>query len=83
MQTKMQSETGWVSVTEIMQIGAGNFVVQNPEYLPYLSKLNQISNIKEIDIPIQEVTGPDKTVDIVVEIFNNVNSGGRNSAKVI
>jgi len=39
MQTKMQSETGMGKVvTEIMQIGAGNFVVQNPEYLPYLLK---------------------------------------------
>ncbi|NMA18723.1 MAG: DUF262 domain-containing protein [Clostridiaceae bacterium] len=81
MQTKMQSETGWVSVTEIMQKGAGNFVEQNPEYLSYLTKLNQISNIKEIDIPIQEVTGSDKTVDIVVEIFNNVNSGGTKLSK--
>lgn len=80
-QTKMQSEPGWVSVTEIMKEDAGNFVERNPEYLPHLSKLNRISNIKNVDIPIQEVSGSDKTVDVVVEIFNNINSGGTKLSK--
>lgn len=73
---KMDNDPSWVNVTELMQTEAGNYVEQRPELLKYLSKLNAISNILKIDLPIQIVSGEDKTVDVVVDIFNNVNSGG-------
>ena len=46
-----------------------------------LNKLNRIDNIKNIDLYIHEVSGDDKTVDVVVDIFNNVNSGGTKLSK--
>jgi hypothetical protein len=42
----------------------------------YVDRLNDVCTIKEVDLHIEEVTGEDKTVDVVVDIFNMVNSGG-------
>jgi len=47
----------------------------------YINRLNNIENIKNIDLHIEEVTGEEKTVDIVVDIFNQVNSGGTKLSK--
>ena len=35
----------------------------------------------DIDLHIEEVTGQDKTLDVVVDIFNQVNSGGTKLSK--
>ena len=40
------------------------------------SRLNKLLGISQIDLHIEEVTGKDKALDEVVEIFNQVNSGG-------
>ena len=37
--------------------------------------------MKSIDLHIEKVTGQDKTLDVVVEIFNTVNSGGTKLSK--
>jgi hypothetical protein len=43
--------------------------------------LNDFDGIKDIDLHIEEVTGSDKTVDLVVDIFNRLNSGGAKLSK--
>ncbi|HCO49607.1 MAG TPA: hypothetical protein DIT55_09385, partial [Spirochaetaceae bacterium] len=43
--------------------------------------LTQLLGITDIDLHIDEVTGEDKTVDVVVDIFNLVNSGGTKLSK--
>ncbi len=35
----------------------------------------------DVDLHVEEVTGSDKTIDVVVEIFNRVNSGGTKLSK--
>jgi hypothetical protein len=52
-----------------------------PHLQTYITRLNAIETIKDIDLHIEEVTGDDKTVDIVVDIFNRVNSGGTKLSK--
>ena len=47
----------------------------------YLSRLNAIEQIQNINFHIDEVTGDDKTIDVVVDIFNRVNSGGTKLSK--
>ena len=47
----------------------------------YIDRINAISSIKDIELHIEEVTGKEKTVDIVVDIFNRVNSGGTKLSK--
>lgn len=81
MATKMKDNPDWISVTELLQLGASNYIGQaNPErrmfLFDYLDVLNRLNNIKETDLYISNVTGEDKTIDVVVEIFNNVNTGG-------
>jgi hypothetical protein len=37
--------------------------------------------IRDIDLHIEEITGGDMTLDVVVDIFNKVNSGGTKLSK--
>jgi len=87
-QQKMQNNPLWVNVTELMRIGAGEAiqrVITNPDLQPrlthYINHLSAIDAIKQVDLHIEEVTGEDKTVDVMVEIFNRVNSGGTKLSK--
>ena len=88
MPTKMKDDPCWLNVTEVLCEGAGKTMqklLQVPELQPqfneYLNRINAIENIKSIDLHIEEVAGPDKTVDVVVDIFNRVNSGGTKLSK--
>ena len=85
---KMRDNPHWVSVTEVMKKGLGPFIThitQDPELsidsARYIERLNRIQDIKNIQLHIEKVTGPDKTVDVVVDIFNRVNSGGTKLSK--
>lgn len=85
---KMKDNPSWISVTDLMKVGSGQAIqkiVAVPASLPnlqkYINRLTAIDGIKEIDLHIEEVTGEDKTVDVVVDIFNRVNSGGTKLSK--
>jgi hypothetical protein len=88
---KMQGDPLWVDVTELMlrgPEGLGAYVTrltEEPELSSkvgdYVGRLSQLLGIKDIDLHIEEVTGPDKTLDVVVDIFNQVNSGGTKLSK--
>ena len=88
MPTKMKDNPLWIDVTELMQIGSGKAIgriVKNPELQgkleTYVNRLNAIDSVKEVDLHTEEVAGADKTVDVVVDIFNRVNSGGTKLSK--
>jgi len=78
----------WVDVTGVLQkgavIAAKNFL-EDPAYsgqlAKFLERLHRIASILDIDLHIAELTGVDKTVDVVVAIFNRVNSGGTKMSK--
>lgn len=85
---KMRQDSRWISVTDLMQNGLGdqlNRISADPELAPrlndYLNRLNAIHQIKDREFHVEEVTGGDKTVDVVVDIFNRVNSGGTKLSK--
>ncbi len=85
---KMQDNPLWINVTEVMQAGAGEaikMIVTNPDLQQnlstYINRLTDIDGIKMIQLHVDEVTGEDKTVDVVVDIFNRVNSGGTKLSK--
>lgn len=83
---KMEGDPLWVDVSTLMQAGTaglGGFVTkltQQPELAPkigvYVGRLSQLLGISDVDLHIEEVTGADKSLDVVVDIFNRVNSGG-------
>lgn len=85
---KMRDDPHWISVTEVMQDTEGRFMehVYEHEVLRenakmYMKRVNTLENLKERDLHVEVVTGEDKTVDIVVDIFNEVNSGGTKLSK--
>ena len=43
--------------------------------------MNRVANIKDVELYAEDVTGEDKTVDVVVDIFNRVNSAGTTLSK--
>jgi len=80
---KMKDNPAWISVSELMKIGVGKFITRLYEVPQlrenvqrYVNCLTALEGIRSIDLHIEEVAGEDKTVDVVVDIFNRVNTGG-------
>ena len=88
---KMQDDPLWIDVTELMKKGTsglGEFVARlssQPEHVSkigdYAGRLSRLLGITDVDLHVEEVTGTDKTLDVVVDIFNQVNSGGTKLSK--
>lgn len=84
---KMSGNFAWVNVTEFLKSGIGAFIGKNlstPEgaayWSRYIPQLTRLDGIRSIDMNIETVTS-EKSIDEVVEIFNNVNSGGTKLSK--
>jgi hypothetical protein len=88
---KMQDDPLWIDLTALMQkgtAGLGEFVghlSQNAALAAkvgdYVGRMSRLLGILEIDLYVDEVTGADKSLDVVVDIFNRVNSGGTKLSK--
>lgn len=88
---KMQGDPLWTDVSELMKRGTeglGDFatkVTAEPSLAPklgiYVARLSQLLGVTEVDLHVEEVTGADKTLAVVVDIFNRVNSGGTKLSK--
>jgi hypothetical protein len=88
---KMKDDPLWIDVTELMQQGTsglGAFVTRlasQPALAAkvgdYVARLSRLLGITDVDMHIEEVTGADKSLDVVVDIFNRVNSGGTKLSK--
>ncbi|MEO9631517.1 MAG: DUF262 domain-containing protein [Sulfitobacter sp.] len=88
---RMRDDPLWIDVTQLMKsgnAGVGTFI-NNLNSVPehtarlgeYVGRLNQLLGIRDKHFHIEEVTGSDKTLDVVVDIFNRVNSGGTKLSK--
>ena len=84
----MQNDPLWIDVTKLMQENVAVFmkeIMQVPEYSDrfeeFMNRLNDLHGIQNAVLHVEEVTGQDKTLDIVVDIFNRVNSGGTKLSK--
>jgi hypothetical protein len=85
---KMRDDPLWVDVTPVLKDGTdAAFGRLNEEFQgdprlgTFFSRLQNLFMIKEIDLHTEEVTGEDKSIDVVVDIFNRVNSGGTKLSK--
>ncbi len=83
---KMANDPTWISVTAVMQKGAVPCAMpfltgQHPNASVYLDRLNALERVKERPIHAEKITGDDKTVEVVVDIFNEINSGGTKLSK--
>jgi len=87
--SKMDGDPRWIDVTALMQQGLGPFLpalasmdgLTVDQTTTYVNRLNAITQIAAVDFHVDEVTGEDKTIDVVVDIFNRVNSGGTKLSK--
>lgn len=88
---KMKDDPLWIDVTELMSRGHEGHeqlvekLAEHPDIgtkaVKYSGRISRLLGILEIDLHIEEVTGADKTLEIVVDIFNRVNSGGTKLSK--
>jgi len=88
---KMQDDPLWIDVTGLMKAGNAGLgaLIAKLSAAPahaanvgaYVGRLGALLGVTEIDLHIEEVTGQDKTLDVVVDIFNRVNSGGTKLSK--
>lgn len=86
---KMKDDPRWVDVTALFRSGIGavaQSLNEHPEtgprfYTEFLPRLQKLINISDREFHIEQITGADKTVDVVVDIFNRVNSGGTKLSK--
>ncbi|KAA3640806.1 MAG: DUF262 domain-containing protein [Armatimonadetes bacterium] len=85
---KMKGDPLWISVSELYRSGIEEMIhtVASPEdefsrTLQYQGRLARIYDISERVMHIEEITGSEKTIDEVVDIFNRVNSGGTKLSK--
>lgn len=88
---KMKDDPLWIDVTGLMkngQVGHEQLVEAlaahsniGTKAIKYSGRISRILGILEIDLHIEEVTGADKSLDVVVDIFNRVNSGGTKLSK--
>jgi hypothetical protein len=85
---KMRDDPLWIDVSRLFVDGLDAELDHIATYhdLPqsvgtYMRRLNNVFAIRDIDLHVEEVTGDDKTIDVVVDIFNRVNSGGTKLSK--
>ncbi len=87
---KMKGNPVWVDVTKLMQTADVTEILEPiedklPEFglkaMTCLGRLAKIQGIRDIEFHIDRVSGPEKTIDVVVDIFNRVNSGGTELSK--
>ena len=88
---RMKDDPLWIDVSALMKQGVAGIAECNARWLAlpehvaksnvFMSRLLKLVSITDIDIHIEEVTGTDKPLDIVVDIFNRVNSRGTKLSK--
>lgn len=85
---KMKDDPRWIDVTALFVDGptaVAKDLHGHPDtssrFFDYLDRLQTLRNVLDREFYVDAITGPDKTVDVVVDIFNRVNSGGTKLSK--
>lgn len=85
---KMRDNPYWIDVTNLMREGLApyiEYVNATPElqqhFGAYMARLNALYAIRDRVFHVEEVSGDEVNLDVVVTIFNNVNSGGTKLSK--
>jgi hypothetical protein len=85
---KMREDPKWIDVTSLFTLGLEHHIGAlnahpdtQPRIVSYMERLARLRQVLERDFHEEKITGEDKTVDVVVDIFNRVNSGGTKLSK--
>ena len=85
---KMRGDPLWLDVTAVFAGEDGavldplldlNWV--RPKLSLYLNRISRLRSILQREFHVEQITGADKTIDVVVDIFNRVNHGGTKLSK--
>ena len=82
--TKMRHNPLWVSVTSMMQKDLGDVIkpfIGEPNLAEYIGRIARITGILERNFHVETLTDQNKPMDVIVDIFNQVNSGGTKLSK--
>ncbi|HEY8455428.1 MAG TPA: DUF262 domain-containing protein [Actinopolymorphaceae bacterium] len=82
--TRMRDDPTWIDVTKLFTEGIQAFVPRfstDPKLGVYVERLSKLTGILNRNFHEEKIIGRDMTVDVVVEIFNRVNSGGTELSK--
>jgi len=87
-QSKMRGDPRWIDVTSLFTHGLEHHIgvlnahsASQPRIVSYMERLARLRQVLERDFHEEKITGENKTVDVVVDIFNRVNSGGTKLSK--
>jgi hypothetical protein len=85
---KMRDDPRWIDVTSLYTEGLEHHIAAlnahpdtQAQIVIYMGRLARLQQVLERDFHEERITGEDKTVDVVVDIFNRVNSGGTKLSK--
>jgi hypothetical protein len=85
---KMRDDPRWIDVTSLYTKGLEHHIgVLNahpetqPRIVTYMERLSRLRGVLDRNLHEEKITGEDKTVNVVVDIFNRVNSGGTKLSK--
>lgn len=88
---KMKDDPLWINVTELIRTGQAGHekltetLAEHPaigiKAVKFSVRISRILGILDIDLHAEEITGDKMTLDVVVDIFNRVNSGGTKLSK--
>lgn len=85
---KARDDPRWVDVTSLYTQGLEPHIGRlnaspstRGRIVRYLERLARLRQVLDRDLHQEKITGADKTVDIVIDIFNMVNSGGTKLSK--
>jgi hypothetical protein len=87
---KMRDDPRWVDVTALYTRGLEPPIAARnahpgtrPRIAAYAARLARLRQVLDRDFHEEKITGEDKSIDVVVDIFNLVNSGGMKLSKEI
>jgi hypothetical protein len=85
---KMRDDPRWIDVTSVYTQGLEPHIealsahpASRPRVVAYVERLARLRQVLERDLHEEKITGEDKGIDVVVDIFNQVNSGGTKLSK--
>ncbi len=82
---KMRNDPHWIDVTAVLRNGPGAVVSKLdatvPQYGEHVQRVLRLLNVLQTDLHVAQITGSDMSLDVVVDIFNRVNSGGTKLSK--
>lgn len=86
--SRMKGDPLWLDVTALFADGSGEVYGQlldlnwvRPQLSTYMNRILKLQSVLQREFHVEQITGADKSVDVVVDIFNRVNSGGTKLSK--